>query len=222
VARGEIKRFWERNGLSVVMVAAFLVCWIGQAAVGHRQENEERRAHGEAAEPFGAYVRSGTFWESTAENWESEFLQMAAFIWLTVFLRQKGSSQSRPPEGEIDSDRAPRLRPGAPGPVHRGGLALKLYENSLTLALLALFLFSFALHAVTGRAAYNEEQAQHGAPAVSVVGYLGSSRFWFESLQNWQSEFMAVGAIVLLSVVLRQRGSPESKPVDMPHAENEA
>jgi hypothetical protein len=210
---------WKRNGLTIVMTSLFLLFWAGNAATGFRHEQEERREHGAPPTSFAEYLGSGDFWESTAENWESEFLQMASFVWFTVFLRQKGSSQSRPVEGEAESDRAPERRPDAPWPVHRGGLALKVYERSLTLALFGLFLFSFALHAVAGRAAYNEEQALHGASAVSVLGYVGSSRFWFESLQNWQSEFLAVAAIVVLSIFLRQRGSPESKPVDAAHAE---
>jgi hypothetical protein len=210
---------WKRNGLTIVMVSLFLVFWAGNAATGFRHEQEERREHGVPPTSFAEYLGSGDFWESTAENWESEFLQMASFVWFTVFLRQKGSSQSRPVEGEAESDRAPERRADAPWPVHRGGLALEVYERSLTLALFGLFLFSFALHAVAGRAAYNEEQALHGASAVSVLGYVGSSRFWFESLQNWQSEFLAVAAIVVLSIFLRQRGSPESKPVDAAHAE---
>jgi hypothetical protein len=213
---------WRRNGLTIVMLSLFATCWAGHALAGFRHELEERRAHGQAPVGLGAYLRSGEFWESTAENWESEFLQMAAFVWLTAFLRQKGSSQSRPVEGETESDREPKARAGAPWPVHRGGLLLKLYERSLTLALLGLFLFSFGLHAVAGRAAYNAQQAEHGEPSVSLAGYVGSSAFWFESLQNWQSEFLAVGAIVVLSIFLRQRGSPESKPVDARHAETEA
>jgi hypothetical protein len=212
---------WRRNGLTIVMLSLFALFWAGQALAGFRHELEERREHGAAPVEFGEYLRSADFWEATAENWESEFLQMTAFVWLTVFLRQKGSSQSRPVEGDTDADREPRPRRGAPWPVHRGGLLLKIYERSLTLSLLGLFLFSFALHAVAGRGAYNEEQARHGEPLVSIAGYLGTSRFWFESLQNWQSEFLAVGAIVVLSIFLRQRGSPESKPVDAPHAETE-
>jgi hypothetical protein len=213
--------FWRRNGLTLVMGGLFLLFWVGHAVAGYRHELEERREHGLGPMAVSEYLRSGDFWESTAENWESEFLQMAAFVWLTVFLRQKGSSQSRPVEGEAESDREPKPRKDAPWPVHRGGLALALYERSLTLALFGLFLFSFALHAVAGRSSYNEEQALHGGDPVSVLGYVGSSRFWLESLQNWQSEFLAVAAIVVLSVFLRQRGSPESKPVDAPHAETE-
>jgi hypothetical protein len=212
---------WRNHSLSIVMFSAFALFWTGQAAAGYLHERDERAGHGESPPALAEYLSSGSFWESTSENWESEFLQMAAFVWLTVFLRQRGSSQSKPVEGEAESDRPPRPRPGAPGPVHRGGLALALYERSLTLALAGLFLASFALHAVSGRASFNEERAAHGEAALSLGAYLASSRFWWESLQNWQSEFLAVGAIVVLSVFLRPRGSPESKPVDAPHSETE-
>ena len=171
---------------------------------------------------LGEYLGSGEFWESTAENWESEFLQMAAFVVLTAFLKQKGSPESKPPEGDPELERSPSPRPGAPWPVRRGGLVLRVHQSSLFFALFALFVFSFALHAVAGAKAYSEDQLRHGAAAVSALGYLATSRFWLESLQNWQSEFLSVGALVLLGIWLRQRGSPESKPVDAPHAENEA
>jgi hypothetical protein len=213
--------FLRRNGLSLVMTGLFLLCWSMQTWAGYRHEQDERGQHGQPPLALAEYVRSGQFWESTAENWESEFLQMAAFIWLTRFLRQRGSPQSKSLDGEDDADREPRARPGAPWPVHRGGLALALYQNSLTIALLGLFLFSFAVHAVAGHGAYNEEQRQHGGAELGVLGYVASSRFWFESMQNWQSEFMSVGTLVVLSVFLRQKGSPESKPVDAAHAENE-
>lgn len=151
------------------------------------------------------------------ENWESEFLQMGAFVLLTAFLRQKGSPESKGfHDEEVDREPLPD-RPGAPWPVRRGGLALALYRNSLSIALLSLFLMSFLLHAAGGAEEYNSEQGTHGGPMVSVAGYMGTSRFWFESLQNWQSEFLAVLSIVTLSIVLRQHGSPESKPVHAPH-----
>jgi hypothetical protein len=215
-------RLFKENSLSIVLLALFLASWVGQALTGWRHEVEERRQHGERAVGISEYLRSGDFWEGTAENWESEFLQMAAFVILTVFLRQKGSPESKPPGGDPDLERAPSPRPGAPWPVRRGGRALRLYESSLFLALFGLFLFSFALHAVAGARAFSEEQAQHGGELVSALSYVGTSRFWFESFQNWQSEFLSVGALVLLGVWLRQRGSPESKPVDAPHSENEA
>jgi hypothetical protein len=216
-----MKRLWKENSLSIVCVGLFLALWIGQAIAGWRHELDERREHGEPAIALGEYVTSGDFWESTSENWESEFLQMAAFVILTVFLRQKGSPESKPLEGDEDVDRPPRRRAGAPWPVLRGGVVLKVYEHSLFLALLGLFLFSFAMHAVAGARAFSDEQVRHGSTPVSTLAYLATSRFWFESFQNWQSEFLSVGVLVLLGVVLRQRGSPESKPVDARHAENE-
>jgi hypothetical protein len=138
-----------------------------------------------------------------------------------VWLRQKGSAESKKVEGEepVDKDPSRSRRQNAPWPVRKGGVVLKLYENSLSLAFIALFLLSFALHAAGGRATYNVEQREHGSAPISTWSYVNTSRFWFESLQNWQSEFLATGAIVLFSVFLRQRGSPESKPVDAPHSQ---
>ena len=156
------------------------------------------------------------------ENWESEFLQMFLFVVLTAVLYQRGSAESKKLHRSDPVERDPRRYKNkrmAPWPVRRGGIALKLYENSLSLTLLAVFLTCFALHAASGARRYNEEQAHHGRPErVTTLRYLGTSRFWFESFQNWQSEFLAVGAMVVLSIWLRQRGSPESKPVDAPHS----
>jgi Domain of unknown function (DUF6766) len=217
-----MKRFWSHNSLSIVCAVLFLAFWTGQALTGWRHDLDERREHGEGAVSLVEYLGSADFWESTAENWESEFLQMAAFVVLTVFLRQRGSPESKPLEGDAELERPPRRWPGAPWPVRRGGWVLKVYENSLFLALFALFLFSLALHAAAGARAFNEEQAQHGAATVSTLSYLATSRFWFESFQNWQSEFLSVGVLAVLGVWLRQRGSPESKPVNARHAETGA
>jgi hypothetical protein len=220
--RDLVKRLWRENSLSIVVLGIFLACWVGQALVGWRHDVAERREHGGPAISLAAYLASADFWEATAENWESEFLQMGAFVLLTVFLRQKGSPESKPPEGDPELERPPRAHPGAPWPVRAGGVAEKVYASSLSLALFGLFLLSFGLHAVSGARAFSEEQLRHGGEAVGALAYVATSRFWFESLQNWQSEFMSVGALVLLGIWLRQRGSPESKPVDAPHAENEA
>jgi hypothetical protein len=167
------------------------------------------------------YLKSPAFLEATAENWESEFFQMAFYVVLTVFLYQKGSSESKDPEKKEEVDREPDpQRKGAPWPVRKGGLVLHVYKNSLALALFGLFLVSFAMHAVGGAGEYNEDQRAHGKTGdMTALAYLGTSRFWFESLQNWQSEFLAVLAIVVLSIWLRQAGSPESKPVDAAHGE---
>jgi hypothetical protein len=218
-----MRLFWRNNGLSVVLVALFLVCWVGQAVFGYRADLHERESHNQPVLTFGEYLRDPAFLEATAENWESEFLQMAAYVWLTVFLFQKGSAESKDPEkpGEEEVDREPDPnRKGAPGPVRRGGWMLALYKRSLVIALLTLFLISFTLHAIGGAGVYAEEQATHGEPKdVSVLKYMRTSQFWFESLQNWQSEFLAVLSIVVLSIFLRQFGSPESKPVDAAHSD---
>jgi len=217
-----MKRFFRENSLSLVLFwMFFLTFMVGQSLVGLREYNQEQEAHGGETVSYGEYLRTGHFLEATAENWESEFLQMFMYVILTAYLVQKGSSESRKIDEENPQDRDPRKsrdNPDAPWPVRRGGWVLKLYENSLSLAFLLLFLVSFWLHALGGHWEYNEEQLQHGEAMVSLIGYLGSSRFWFESLQNWQSEFLAMWAMVVLSIWLRQRRSPESKPVDSPHS----
>jgi hypothetical protein len=215
--------FVRANSLSLVCFALFAIFVGGLLFTGFRENNAERQTHDQPELTLGEYATSGPFWEALTENWESEYLQMAAYVVLTVFLIQKGSSESKDPEKpSLDVDRDPRNadeRRNAPWPVRRGGLWLRLYENSLFLVFLALFLASLALHAVTGSREFSSEQAAHGEPRVSTAEYVQTSRFWFESFQNWQSEFLAVGSIVLFSVWLRQRGSPESKPVDAPHSE---
>ena len=214
-----MKRFWKNNGLSITVVVPFLLALAGQTLAGHRHYNEEQESHGQRPLSYRAYLATPDFLEATAENWESEFLQMAMYVILTVFLFQKGSSESKDPDKKEEVDRKPDPgRRGAPSPVKRGGLALSLYRSSLSLALLVLFLISFVLHAAGGAGKYNDEQSMHGnAEALGTIEYMGTSRFWFESFQNWQSEFLAVLAIVVLSIFLRQQGSPESKPVDAPH-----
>jgi Domain of unknown function (DUF6766) len=147
---------------------------------------------------------------------------MAAYVLFTVFLRQKGSPESKPLEGQEAVDEDPRdwpAGPQAPWPVRHGGVWLTVYAHSLTIALFLLFLASVVLHAVGGVRVYNADQLAHGQAPASLVGYLGSSTFWFESLQNWQSEFLSLVVMIVLSVFLRQRGSPESKPVHHPHGE---
>ena len=212
---------WRNNGLSITLFVLFLGTLVGQSVAGHRFHNQEQRDHEQPTIGYVEYLKSPDFLEATAENWESEFLQMAFYVILTVFLFQKGSSESKDPEGEESVDREPDpTRKGAPWPVKKGGLVLHIYKNSLSLALFGLFLVSFVAHAIGGAGVYNEEQREHGEPeTVSTLGYMRTSRFWFESLQNWQSEFLAVLTIVVLSIWLRQAGSPESKPVDAAHAE---
>jgi len=203
------------------MFGMFLVFLVAQSFAGFRSNNNDNQEHGQPRESYTEYLASGAFVEATFENWESEFLQMGVYVLFTAWLIQKGSPESKNPEGEeSDADpRAERDNPDAPGPVRRGGLALTLYEHSLSIALLALFLLSFVLHALGGHAEYNQQQLEHGQAAVSLWGFVTSSEFWFQSMQNWQSEFLAVGALAVLGIFLRQRGSPESKPVAAPHAQ---
>jgi hypothetical protein len=171
---------------------------------------------------LSTYLISGHFLESTFENWESEFLQMAFFVVLTIWLYQKGSSESKKFEQGEEVDREPDPnRKGAPWPVRKGGWVLVIYKHSLTIALLLLFLFSFIVHLYGSYKDENEQLAQKGLPLWSFGQYAGSTRFWFESFQNWQSEFLSVFAIIVLSIYLRQKGSPQSKPVDTPCSETE-
>jgi hypothetical protein len=216
-----MRRVLRDNGLSLVMFALFLVFLAGQSIAGYKANNSENEQHKQRPESYGRYLTSGAFVEATFENWESEFLQMGAYVLLTAFLIQKGSPESKKPDGdEVDADpRAERDKPDAPGPVKRGGLALAVYEYSLSLALFALFLLSFVLHALGGHAEFNQQQLEHGDAAVSLWSFVTSSEFWFQSMQNWQSEFLAVAALTLLAIFLRQRGSPESKPVAASHAQ---
>lgn len=212
----------RRNGLSLAVLALFALATVGQALTGMAEYNEERTGHGQEALPLAGYLQSGHFVEAIAENWESEFLQMAAFVLLTVFLYQRGSSESKKLDEPEAVDRDPRLsqrQPDTPWPVLRGGWILKVYENSLSLCLIALFSVSFALHVLGGAKLYNEERAGHGEAPATTLEYFGSSQFWFESFQNWQSEFLSLAAMILLTIRLRQRGSPESKPVDAPHSQ---
>jgi hypothetical protein len=217
----------RNNGLSVVAFALFFAAVAGQSVAGLKVHNEEQASHGAPPLSWGAYVTGSDFGEAIFENWESEFLQMGLFVFLTALLVQKGSAESKkPPDeegaGEEAIDEDPRLHrddPHAPGPVRRGGWVLKVYENSLSLAFFCLFGASFVLHGITGAEKYSDEQVLHGEAPVGTLEYMRSARFWEESLQNWQSEYLAVLSIVVLSIYLRQRGSPESKPVHKPHHE---
>ena len=212
----------RNNGLSIVLTTLFLLTLAGQAVAGHGEDNAKRRDHGQPELTFGAYLKSPEMLEATAENWESEFFQMGMYVMLTVFLFQKGSVESKDPEKPKEKvDREPDpSRKDAPWPVRRGGFALAFYKRSLSIAFIVLFLVSFIAHAAAGTRVYNAENAEHGDPdRFTILTYMTTSRFWFESLQNWQSEFLAVLSIVVLSIWLRQQGSPESKPVDAPHAE---
>lgn len=219
-----MKRFFRNNGLSLVLFGLFFFAFLfGQSLTGYQHANNEAVEHGQPTVTYVEYLGGNHFLEATMENWESEFFQMFFFIVLTVFLYQKGSAESKDPDKEEEVDRDPaksRNKKNAPWPVRKGGWTLKLYAHSLSLAFLLLFFGSFFLHAVGGAGEYNDDQRQHGrAERVSTFEYMTTARFWFESFQNWQSEFLAVGSMVVLTIFLRERGSKESKPVDAPHDE---
>ena len=217
-----MRRILREHGLSIVLFGLFFTSFIvGQSISGYHVDKEERLEHGEPLIGYTAYLGTPHFLEATMENWESEFLQMFVFVLLSVFLVQKGSAESRKLEGEEEVDEDPRKHRtsrNAPWPVRKGGMWLTLYENSLSIAFALLFLIALSLHCVGGAGEYNKEQMLRGRETVSTLGYLGTSQFWFESFQNWQSEFLAIGAMVVLSIFLRQRGSPQSKPVHAPHS----
>lgn len=217
-----MRRFLRENGLSLALFALFVVSLVGQSVAGWRTFSADQREHGGRPLAYRQYLGSGHFVEAVFENWESEFLQMAAFVLMTVTLRQKGSSESKPLSAEASSRSGMRRSRNAPLPVRRGGWILRLYENSLSIALALLFLLSFSLHAAGGAAEENRERLLHGDSRVSLPEYVGSSKFWFESFQNWQSEFLSVGALIVLSIFLRQKGSPQSKEVAEPHAKTGA
>lgn len=212
---------WE-NGLSVVLIILFLGTWIGQSVAGMLDFNEDQRSHGQPPVSYLTYLTTGHFVEATAENWESEFLQMGMFVLLTAWLRQKGSAESKDPykEEEVDKDpRESRHDPDAPWPVRRGGAWLWVYANSLAITFGLLFAISFLLHAAGGAREYSQDQLAHGLPPVTMAEYFATAKFWHESMQNWQSEFLSLAAMVVLTIWLRQKGSPESKPVAAPHSQ---
>jgi hypothetical protein len=213
------KSFLYRNSLGIVLIILMLFSLLGQFFTGWKTENKELAENGAAMLSLGQYLQSGHFIQATFENWESEFLQMMLYVLLTVSLRQIGSSESKSLEGEEDVDKEPEPHPNAPWPVKKGGIWLKIYNHSLSLAFAILFLASFCLHFYGSLKDYNEEQISKNLPTATALEYISQSRFWFESFQNWQSEFLAVASIVILSIWLREKGSPESKPVDMAHDE---
>ena len=212
--------FFYRNGLTLVLILLFVCSFAGQSLSGLKEYDLERAEYGQDKVSLLNYLSSGHFLQATFENWESEFLQMGLYVLLTISLRQQGSSESKGLEKKEEVDREPDPnKKDAPWPVKRGGFLLALYKNSLSLAFVLLFVTSFVLHAGGSFNKYNEEQIFEGKPKLSISQFMGESRFWFESFQNWQSEFVAVISIVVLSIYLRQKGSPESKPVDASYKE---
>jgi hypothetical protein len=192
----------------------FLITMVAQTLTGWKEHNEDLSDLGGNEIGLGEYITSGHFFQATFENWESEFLQMGLYVLFTVFLRQKGSSESKQIDSSEDVDRNAVPYKNAPWPVKKGGLWLRLYENSLSIAFFTLFILSFFLHLAGSLKDYNLTQSLLGKETKSLGEFLKEPKFWFESFQNWQSEFLSIISIVILSIFLRQKGSPESKPVD--------
>jgi hypothetical protein len=219
-----VRRFFSLNSLSIAFMVIFLASVGAQAIAGHDKFNEEELAHHEEPISLGRYVTSSDFGQAVMENWQSEFLQFSLYIFGTVYLIQKGSPESkRPGEEGIGSDEEQRVgehaEPDSPKWARVSGARRWAYEHSLILLMGAIFLGTWFADSACGWSSYDSDQITHHQPKVSYFGYLGTADFWESSLQNWQSEFLAIGSMAIFSVYLRQRGSPESKPVGAPHEE---
>lgn len=209
--------FFYRNGLSIAVLVFMLLTWVGQILTGHVVYNDELRELGAPQLSLLSYLTSGHFVSATFENWESEFLQMGMYVLLSVSLRQKGSAESRPLDHSQEEE---RIESGpTPWPARAGGVWRTLYGHSLAIAFGVLFVLSFVLH-LDGSWRHELVQRQfEGQPTLGLWDHLASAQFWFESFQNWQSEFLAVAALVLLTIFLRQKDSPQSKPIEAPHSQ---
>ncbi|WP_353136861.1 DUF6766 family protein [Pseudopedobacter sp.] len=213
------KSFLYRNSLSITFILLFILALAAQVYFGWKEYESELQEEGILAVPFASYLTSGHFISSTFENFQSEFLQMALYVILTIFLRQIGSAESKSLDEKEEVDREPVPHKDAPGPVKKGGWRLAIYKNSLSIAFIILFLLSWGGHLYGSFIDFNEQQLLKGKPLSKLADFLSEPQFWFETFQNWQSEFLSVASIVILTIFLRQKGSPESKPVDSPHSE---
>jgi hypothetical protein len=219
-----MRRFLYENSLSLFFGALFVAALTAQSLAGQRVFNAERRAHGGDPVSWWGYVSSAEFGQAVMENWQSEYLQFTLFILATIWLVQRGSNESkRLDEAGRESDRKQKIGGYAPDDAPRWakarGWRTAVYENSLVLVMLAFFLGSWLAQSTTAWQAFNAERRDHAEPTVGWAGYVSSADFWERTLQNWQSEFLAVGTMAVFTIYLRQRGSPESKPVGSPHAE---
>ena len=215
--------FLRDNGLSLVFGALFLVTLVGQALAGLADHNADQVAQGLPTVTLGKFVTSSSFGVDVMENWQSEYLQFFLFIYLTVWLVQLGSTESKPvgKEGkETDEEQKVGRHADKSSPewAKVGGWRTALYSRSLGVLMGGLFLLTWAASSISGWSAYNGEQLADRQDPVGYLGYLGEADFWNRSFQNWQSEFLAVGSMAVFSVYLRQRGSPESKVVGESHA----
>jgi membrane protein implicated in regulation of membrane protease activity len=217
-----MQRLWRENSLSLVFLLFFALAVAGQAFAGWHEFNDEALAHQEETISLGRYLTTSSFGNALLENWQSEYLQFTLYILLTVWFIQRGSPESKEPGeegGESDEEQlvGEHARPDSPRWARAGGWRLAVYSNSLIIVMASIWVLSWFGQSVTGWSEYNSDQLTHDESTVSWVGYLGTAHFWESTLQNWQSEFLAVGSMAVLSIYLRQRGSPESKPVGAPH-----
>lgn len=213
------------NGLTIVLLIATLATILGMMMTGLSVYNDELVRHGAHPIAMADYLKTGHFLSALFENWKSEFLQMSAYVVLTAFLFQRGSAESKDPDEKAPQDADPAQNdstPDAPLAVRMGSLARSFYSYSLGLALFGLFLLSFLMHLRDSAVAEAADAALHGLQEPTMGDHLLSAQFWFESFQNWQSEFLSTAVVVVLSIFLRFRGSPESKPVAAPHSETGA
>jgi hypothetical protein len=217
-----MRRFLRENGLTLFFGLLLVLALAGQSVAGMAEFNSQQVAQGQEGVPYLQYLTTSDFAVDVAENWQSEFLQFFLFILATVWLVQRGSTESKPldkagRESDEDQKVGEHAPPDAPAWARVGGFRLAVYSRSLGLVMGTIFLLSWLAQSIAGRAAYNGQQLSQFQDPVSWFGYISSSDFWSRSLQNWQSEFLAVAAMAALSIYLRQRGSPESKPVGSPH-----
>src|SRR4051812_41829429 len=215
-------RFLRENGLALFFGGIFLAAVIGQGLVGHAGFNHLQVAHHDQPVSLGRYLVSSDFAADVSENWQSEYLQFSLYILAPIWLLQRGSPESKElgragRESDADQKLREHAQSDSPRWARPGGWRTLLYSNSLLIVMTLIWLGSWGAQAVTGHVAYNAEQFDHQEAAVSFLQYVGTSDFWNRTLQNWQSEFLAVGSMAVLSIYLRQRGSPQSKPVGTPH-----
>jgi hypothetical protein len=217
-----MRRFLRDNSLGLVFGLLFLIVLVGQAVAGHADFNQQQLTEGLPPISFLRYVSSASFGVDVAENWQSEYLQFGLYIFLTVWLLQKGSPESKAldqvgRETEQDQKIGPYATPESPKWARARGLRLFLFANSLGLVMSLIFVLSWLVQSIAGVAAYNEQQLSDLQDPVSWTQYLAEPEFWNRTLQNWQSELLAVASMAILSIYLRQRGSPQSKPVGTAH-----
>ena len=217
-----VRQFVRHNGLSLFFLGLFLAALILQAIAGHADFNEEQVRHGDPEISLGRYVLSSDYGSAVMENWQSEYLQFTLMILLTVWLLQRGSPESKELDmagGESDERQrvGPYAQQNSPRWAKADGIRRRIYENSLVIVMGSFWLGTWFAQSVTGLAQYNSERLDHHMTAVGWWSYLGRGDFWEATLENWQSEFLAIGSMAILAVYLRQRGSPESKPVGAPH-----